>query len=504
MMKTLVFFASLLIVQALLAQEVATESDIYPYRSTVKGSSNDMRVINSGSAALYARVDMIRRATKTLEMEYFIFNPDNSGKIILNELVAAAKRGVKVRILVDKSMAVFAMDEYYAKILKENNVDLKYYNPAPALKISSVQFRNHRKLIVRDGIEAITGGRNIGNEYFDLSKEFNFHDRDASIEGEAVKAMEESFNRFWVSDIVETPSDVSEPVKRFSGDTKTAGRDENYYKVKLAEHKKRLKLAQDSIVLNDEDKKVLSFIETTGKSALEKNVKRNCPEVAFATDREGASFKERIKSENYHDNYRLLRKEIAKWMETKIKDEVILDSPYFLNNSKSKKIADDLLKSKKKITILTNSLGSTDAIYVSTIFNDEVKNYTPNENFNAYIYKGKYSGESELYSDEVRNATWGTHSKTAVFSDDSFMIGTFNIDNRSNFYNTEMAIFCSGSPELTKDVKDNIKFRMGNSYHLNREGTPDDCSSLLSGATPTKKLLYYLIKIPSTLLQFLL
>lgn len=503
-MKTLFTLSILFIVMGLNAQVEPTESDIYPYRSTIKGTENPMRVINAGSAALYARVDMIRRATKTLELEYFIFNPDTSGKIILTELAAAAKRGVKVRILVDKSMAVFALDEYYAKILKENNIDVKYYNPAPALKLSSVQFRNHRKLIVRDGEEAITGGRNIGDEYFDLSENFNFLDRDASIEGPTVKAMEESFDNFWKSAIVETPKTITAPTKTVSGDPKMAGRDESYYKAQLAEHKKRVKLAEETMILNDKDKRALTFIETAGKAALLKNKKVNCPEVAFATDREGASFKERLKSEHYHDNYRLLRKEIAKWMDNKIEDEVILDSPYFLNNSKSRKIAEDLLAANKKITILTNSLGSTDAVYVSTVFSDEVKKFTPNSNFSAYTYKGGFSDETEVISDAVKNSTWGTHSKTAVFNKNSFMIGTFNIDNRSNFYNTEMALFCSGSEELTKDVLDNIKLRMGKSYHLNTEGTPDDCSSILTGASTSKKLLFYLIKIPSNLLAFLL
>jgi putative cardiolipin synthase len=436
-------------------------------------------------------------------MEYFIFNPDTSGKIIMQELVQAAKRGVKVRILVDKSGAVFKLDEFYAKVLKENNIDVKYYNPSPAVMISSVQFRNHRKLIVRDGEEAITGGRNIADEYFNLSTKFNFLDRDASIEGGAVKPMLETFDRFWNSKLVETPKVIEPPIK-LTAETRNMGKDENYYKVSVKDFESRTKSANEVLVQTQEQKKVLNFLETTAKAALEKNKKYNCPEVAFATDREGGSFKERIHSDNYNENYRQLRKEIAKWMDNKVKDEVILDSPYFLENSKSRRIADNLLASNKKITIFTNSLGSTDAIYVSTVFADTVRNYTPNDNFSATVYKGSFSGESELYSDEVRNSTWGTHSKTIVFNNDSFMIGTFNIDNRSNFYNTEMAIFCSGSPELTKDVKDNIALRMKNGYHLNHEGKPDDCSPLLSGATPMKKALYYLIKVPSHLLQFLL
>ncbi len=501
MMKISIILLFTLISSTVFAQ---AESDVYPYRTTTVGDDNAMRVINNGSAALYARIDMIRRAKSSIDMEYFIFNPDTAGKLVMQELAAAAKRGVKVRILVDKSMAVFALDEHYAKVLKEVGVDVKYYNASPAAKISSVQFRNHRKLIVRDGEEAITGGRNIADEYFNLSTSFNFLDRDASVEGAPVKAMAETFDRYWGSAIVETPAVVSPPTKSISGDAKMAGRDEAYYKTQLSEYNKKSKLAADAMIQTPEQKKVLEFLTSIGAQELEKNKKYNCPEVSFATDREGASFKERLQSKNYNENYRLLRKEIAKWMDAKIKDEVILDSPYFLDNANSEEMAEKLLASNKKIKIFTNSLASTDAVYVSTVFADTAKKYTPNDNFSANIYKGNFSGESELYSDEIRNSTWGTHSKTIVFSKDSFMIGTYNIDNRSNFYNTEMAIFCSGSPELTKDVTDNIDKRMSNSFHLNHEGLPDDCSSILTGASPMKKVLYYLIKIPSHLLQFLL
>ena len=149
-------------------------------------------------------------------------------------------------------------------------------------------------------------------------------------------------------------------------------------------------------------------------------------------------------------------------------------------------------------------MNSTDAIYVSTVFSDTVKKYTPNENFNAYIYKGTFSNESEVISNEVRNSDWGTHSKTIVYNDNSFMIGTFNIDNRSNFYNTEMAVFCSGSPELAHDVLANIQVRMKNSRHLNKAGFPDDGTPLLEGTSLKKKLLYFMLKVPASIAQFLL
>lgn len=479
-----------------------TEGDIYPYRMT-SINKNEMQIINSGIGALYARLDMIRRATSTLDLEYFIFNPDSTGRIVIKELIKASQRGVKVRILVDKSVAVFRLDEYYAKVLKDHNIELRYYNPASTFRISSVQFRNHRKLILRDGVEAITGGRNIADEYFDLSKTFNFLDRDIWVEGELTRAMKDTFELYWKSDIVETPKAPEVPVKRKSINPEDDEFNDYLYRRDLDAHLKKTRDAEEFIAENYEDDIKLEFALNYGKKTLASTNKYVCPEASFATDKEGASFVQRLKSKDYNQNYRLLRKEIAEWME-KVEDEIILDSPYFLNDKNSHKIIKDLLSNNKKITILTNSLASTDAVYVSTVFNDTVKRYTPLSSFNAYVYKGTFSNESDLISEDVKNAEWGTHSKTILYSDDSFMVGTFNIDNRSNFYNTEMAVFCSGSPELAKDVLDNVKVRMKNSHHLNKFGKPDDGTDLLAGTTLKKRIIYYMLKFPATLFQFLL
>jgi phosphatidylserine/phosphatidylglycerophosphate/cardiolipin synthase-like enzyme len=149
--------------------------------------------------------------------------------------------------------------------------------------------------------------------------------------------------------------------------------------------------------------------------------------------------------------------------------------------------------------LFTNSLASTDAIHVSTVFNDSVTSFNAHENFDAYVYKGKYSGERKIHSDEIKKATWGTHSKSIVFSDEAFMIGSFNIDNRSSYYNTELAVFCSGSPELAQDVKNNIQKRMDNSFKLDSE----DCD-VNADVGFFKQTMYYLLKIPSHLFEHLL
>lgn len=464
--------------------------DLQPYRTT-SFKNHNMRVINNGMAAFYQRIDMIRRAKKTLELEYFIFNPDTSGRIIMQELIKAADRGVAVRILVDKSVAVFELDEYYAMILREHGIQLRYYNPAPLINLYSIQFRNHRKLMVRDDEEAITGGRNIADDYFNLSKQFNFLDRDVWIQGEIVPVMRSTFDLYWKSDIVEVPMYIGKPILFPSINRE------------FVDYGRRMSEAKSVFWRTPEENRVLRYAMDYGKKAFSQINVYQCPEVTFATDRESASFIETLLVESYEKNYRLLRKEIAKWME-KVKDEVILDSPYILKDGGIEEVFENLLRLNKKVTILTNSLSSTDEVYVSTVFNSAVTDYTGNPNFNAYVYNGKFSSESELYSDEVLKSEWGVHSKTIVFNDDSVMIGTYNVDHRSNFFNTEMALFCRGSKELVQDVKENIQLRMRHSYHLNKDGLPDDGTPLLSGSSDEKKTLYYFLKIPATLGQFLL
>lgn len=500
------FVLALFIVGGLALAVLSNENDVEPYRK-YSDKKHDMRIINSGMASLYARVDMIRRAEKSIDLESYIFNTDTSGKIILKELVAAAKRGVKVRILVDKFFGVFKLDEYYAQELKKYGVDVRYYNATSIFRFSTFQSRNHRKLMVRDGKEAITGGRNIADEYFDLSKKFNFLDRDATIEGEIVETMNESFERFWDSPLTQIPSGTVEAPDKWDFE-RNESFDQFGYENALRQHEKRVKEAELALAPNEEHDKILKFAEEEGKKMLHANEKHECPEVAFASDKEGAGFFERLKPKKYDLKYRHLRREIMNWMEAKAEpdEEMIFDTPYFLHNSVSDKISQLLEQRRSKISVMTNSLASTDAIPVATVFSDTIRRFTPLKNFKAYVYKGHPPKETKLMDESIEEASWGTHSKSVVFNDDSFMVGSFNLDNRSSFYNTELSIFCSGSEELTNDVKDNIKLRMSESHGLDSNGdVEDECEDFnQQGLGPFKKALYWLLKIPSHLMQSLL
>lgn len=487
---------TLLLILVLFPFEVFASTDVEPYRKT-STEKHEMRVINSGMASLYARVDMIRRAKKSIDLETFIFNTDTAGKIMLKELADAAKRGVKVRVLVDKAPGTFQMNEHVAKVMKDKGIEVRYYNPAPIYKLNEVQFRNHRKLMVRDGEEAITGGRNIADEYFDLSKKFNFHDRDVTVEGEVVKSMDKTFANFWDSRMVEIPKVLRKPEMVHPSDPNITN-----IEMQISAFEQKELEAKKVFARDQEIDRLIKVMEESGKESFLTHEKRECPEVAFASDREGASLKESLNVNDYSNNYRHLRQEISKWMDLKIKDEVILDTPYFLDNSFTKKLIGYLEAKKANVKLFTNSLASTDAVPIATVFGNSVTAYTPHTGFKAFVYKGKYSGEGKIHDDKVKNSTWGTHSKSMVFSDDAFMVGSFNFDNRSEYYNTELALFCSGSPELTSDVKKNIETRMNNSFKLNAAGDMDECD--VQDVSAIKKMMYYLLKIPSHMFQHLL
>ena len=211
MFKNIVLTSSILLTVASFAAQEMPSAISYPFVYQLdereKGLSDVHRVklLEDGLPSLQARIDLIRKATKTIEVEYFIYNLDESSKLFTAALIEAAGKGVKVRILVDKSIAVFKLNPKIAHFLAKKGVEVRYYNATKDVALG--QYRTHRKFVLVDaddtenGQEAIAGGRNIGNEYFDMAQDFNFHDRDMWLKGPAVKAMRDSFNVFWEDEI---------------------------------------------------------------------------------------------------------------------------------------------------------------------------------------------------------------------------------------------------------------------------------------------------------------
>ena len=168
-------------------------------------------ILDRGTDALLARINLIRSATTAIDLQTYIFDEDDAGRLVLDELLAAARRGVRVRLLMDQLSALKHVDTLAALAGAHANFEVRLYNPMlHRAQISYPQYllaaaccwrklnqRMHSKLLLVDGAVGITGGRNYQDDYYDWDDEYNFRDRDVLVAGPAARTMDEDFVSFW-------------------------------------------------------------------------------------------------------------------------------------------------------------------------------------------------------------------------------------------------------------------------------------------------------------------
>ena len=175
------------------------------------GAQHYALILDYGQDALLARLDLIRGATRSIDIQTYIFDEDDAGHLILDELLIAARRGVKVRLLVDQLAALRRVDTLAALAGAHANFEMRLYNPVlgrarisyPMYALASaccwrrLNQRMHNKLMMVDGLVGITGGRNYQNDYYDWDASYNFRDRDILVAGPAIASMDAHFESFW-------------------------------------------------------------------------------------------------------------------------------------------------------------------------------------------------------------------------------------------------------------------------------------------------------------------
>jgi putative cardiolipin synthase len=454
--------------QAEMAEEPFLKTDFNPTK---------MQILDHGSASLVKRIQLIRGAQKSIELESFIFNTDTSGKIIAQELVKKSHEGVNVRILVDASAVVFRLNPFYAQEFQKNKIEVRYYNTAYSLSKKAILYRNHRKLLVVDDLYAIVGGRNIADEYFDLSERYNFLDRDLLVEGIIVKTMRLSFDQFWNSPMVSRPDfKITErpKLKKEAKDHKADTQNEMLYD----SWKHNIFLAKNFLKADSQTTQLTQNLIDLTKPILQNSPLRTCNHTVFASDRPGVS----------HE--RILLEQIEKTLRA-TQSSLIADSPYLILQKYGLNIISDLLKKGVDLSILTNSLHSTDAFYTIPLFIDSVIQPI-REGAKIYIYTGELvdSYPTVLKNhDEIR---WGVHAKTAVIDHKHIMVGSFNADPRSSYLNSELDVFCFDSPELAHDLEENIQRRLKKAVQLDQNAQPIDGRGIFFGTSQVKRLMYFI------------
>jgi phosphatidylserine/phosphatidylglycerophosphate/cardiolipin synthase-like enzyme len=168
-------------------------------------------LMDEGEVALVARVNLIRSATRSIDLQTYIFDKDDSARLVLDELLAAARRGVKVRVLIDQLSAISDLQILGALASSHKNFELRVYNPtfgkarlnyadyAGSVLCCFRRFnqRMHNKLLVIDDALGVVGGRNYQDDYYDWDSEYNFRDRDVVVAGPVARGMAANFDAFW-------------------------------------------------------------------------------------------------------------------------------------------------------------------------------------------------------------------------------------------------------------------------------------------------------------------
>ena len=170
-------------------------------------------LLDRGPDALLARINLVRSATTSVDVQTYIFEEDDAGHLFLDELLKAARRGVRVRLLIDQLSALQRVDTLAALATAHADFSIRLYNPVlgrarinyPQYLLASIccwhrlNQRMHTKLLLVDGAVGIAGGRNYADDYYDWSDEYNFRDRDVLVAGPVARAMASNFEEFWSS-----------------------------------------------------------------------------------------------------------------------------------------------------------------------------------------------------------------------------------------------------------------------------------------------------------------
>jgi putative cardiolipin synthase len=402
-------------------------------------------IIRHGRQAFTDRVALTELAEKSLDLQYYIWERDETGRILAERLVRAADRGVRVRVLLD-DINLSGRDAPIAALDAHPNIEVRIFNPFAnrgarlfdfAIDLDRVNHRMHNKLMVADNAVAIVGGRNIGNHYFSVATEANFRDLDIAAAGPVVRDTSGVFDHFWNSDwavpisaLVDRPyteSDLQTAVRslreRIAEDSYPYPLDEDVagLRAELASIRDHLIWARGQIVWDDPDD-------------IESDAEHGRMHLAF------------------HRKLDTLQK------------EVLIEAAYFVSRERGVEIAGQLNARGVRMRLLTNSLATNDVLAAHAGYAKRRKELLAN---GMEIYEMRPDAGVIKKKVISRKSKAALHTKAIVFDRESVFIGSFNLDPRSADINTEAGLYVE-SPELAAQVIQYMDegVRPENSYHV--------------------------------------
>jgi cardiolipin synthase C len=424
------------------------------------GDQSGFRLLTGSTNALMSRVALADHAQHSIDLQYYIFQNDETGRLLAQRLLAAADRGVRVRMLLD-DISASNEDRMLDALDAHENIEVRLFNPFQTRDPSTLskigQFllegrrlnrRMHNKSFIADNDVAIIGGRNIGNDYFDAGSDNNFRDLDLVAIGPVVREASRVFDDYW-------NSDAAYPVTAFRN---TRDTQDDLTLLRAA-------LARDAREFAQSDYAQASLEDLPDGATADRHGKWFWGPAVVIADQP-----EKIEA---RDDVPALR--IGPQLKTMIESaqkEVLLISPYVVPGDSGTLFLTGLAQRGVSTQVLTNSLAS----------NDEPAAHSGYARYRRRLLEGGVQlyelrpapGAAQRATAHGTSSGVSLHAKAMVVDREHVFIGSLNMDQRSKLLNTEMGVIINSAP-LALAVKQffDTAALPSNSFHVMMQKSPD-------------------------------
>ena len=391
-----------------------------------------------GFMSIATRLHLINNARYHLDLQYYIWKNDDIGKLMLMQLLKAADRGVKVRLIIDDQNGT-QLDPTLLALSAHPNIQIKLFNPYKfryvrvldyGFRLKRVNHRMHNKLIVADGSVAVTGGRNISSEYFDASSKFQFTDVDIFFAGTAIQDANQTFQLFWNDELTQ---------------------DFQYVLGKTATEAQLAQLRHDFSVHDVGDQEVKRRVHLSEQQVVA-HLNRHpihWAKAHFVADHPNKARGSKDDQDFIYDQMLKLMGEPNKHLE--------LVSAYFVPTQKGADYLSQKSQDGIDVRILTNSFLANDVALVHAYYQvyrqQLLKNGVDLWEFKPYIERPERTWYEVMTGNVIPAKNKNSSSLHAKFFDVDGMvfIGSFNFDPRSARLNTEVGLVVE-SDQLQNEI----------------------------------------------------
>ena len=393
--------------------------------------------------ALATRLSLIDKAEKTLDLQYYIWDNDKVGSLALHALIRAVDRGVKIRLLIDDNNAK-STEGIFLALAQHPNIEVKLFNPYRfrkyrafdmILDLKRINRRMHNKSFIADHQVALIGGRNMTNQYYNVSDNYQFSDVDVMLVGTAVKDISHSFDEYWSHEYAYKVQEVvNQSAHHLSYESLKRQLDEHYERVTVQNY---LDLTSNSQAID---------------SLMSRDIQLDWVKAEVVKDSPD-KIKSKAKKKE-HLNFQLIQH-----LEQPEKN-VDLISAYFVPEKKGAKMLTDLAKDGVKVRVLTNSFKANDVAVVHAFYGKYRQNLLEHGvqlyEFLPALNKNDLDKNTEDLAKKAKVSIKGLsrsslHAKLMALDEKQVFIGSFNFDPRSAYLNTEIGVLLN-SPPLAQAV----------------------------------------------------